>query len=32
MSKELKLAKIDESKLREIGFTDYYEPYWYYCD
>jgi len=32
MSKELKLAKIDESKLREIGFTDYNEPYWYYCE
>ena len=29
MSKELKLTKIDENKLRKIGFTDYNEPY---CD
>ncbi len=32
MSKELKLANIDENKLREAGFTNYYEPYWYYCE
>jgi len=32
MSKELKLAKIDENKLREIGFTDYDKSCWYYCE
>jgi len=32
MLRELKLAKIDENKLRKIGFTDYNEPYWYYCE
>ena len=32
MLEKLKLGNIDETKLREAGFTDYYEPYWYYCE
>lgn len=32
MSKQFKLANIDENKLRKVGFADYNNPYWYYCE